>query len=93
MISEQTDIPLHATQLIVVENTPDVHNVVVCTLCSCYPRELLGLPPDWYKSFSYRSRVVQDPRAVLRFVLVRIMCNRSHMWKIASCVVVLTGLV
>ena len=44
--------------LLVMENTPDVHNVIVCTLCSCYPRALLGLPPDWYKSKSYRSRVV-----------------------------------
>jgi nitrile hydratase len=49
-----------------VENTDRVHNVVVCTLCSCYPRGLLGLPPDWYKSLSYRSRVVVDPRGVLK---------------------------
>ncbi len=48
-----------------VENTPEVHNVIVCTLCSCYPRYLLGLPPDWYKSRAYRSRVVREPRAVL----------------------------
>ena len=48
-----------------VENTPGVHNVIVCTLCSCYPRMLLGLPPDWYKSRNYRSRVVHEPRAVL----------------------------
>jgi nitrile hydratase len=54
------------TQLVVVENTPDVHNVVVCTLCSCYPRMLLGLPPAWYKSRAYRARVVSEPRAVLR---------------------------
>jgi nitrile hydratase len=51
--------------LVVVENTPAVHNVVVCTLCSCYPWGLLGLPPAWYKSFAYRSRVVREPRAVL----------------------------
>jgi nitrile hydratase subunit alpha len=51
--------------LVVVENTADVHNVVVCTLCSCYPWGLLGLPPAWYKSLSYRSRVVREPRAVL----------------------------
>ena len=51
--------------LVVVENTPDVHNVVVCTLCSCYPWGLLGLPPAWYKSFAYRSRVVREPREVL----------------------------
>jgi nitrile hydratase len=53
-------------KLVVVENTDDVHNVIVCTLCSCYPRWLLGLPPDWYKSRNYRSRVVSEPRAVLR---------------------------
>lgn len=53
-------------QLIVVENTPAVHNVVVCTLCSCYPWDVLGLPPTWYKSPAYRSRVVKEPRAVLR---------------------------
>jgi nitrile hydratase subunit alpha len=53
-------------KLVVVENMADVHNMVVCTLCSCYPRWLLGLPPDWYKSRSYRSRAVRDPRAVLR---------------------------
>jgi nitrile hydratase len=52
-------------RLIAVENTPDVHNVVVCTLCSCYPRNLLGLPPDWYKSRAYRSRTVRAPREVL----------------------------
>jgi len=52
-------------QLIAVENTPTLHNVVVCTLCSCYPRNLLGLPPDWYKSRAYRSRTVREPRSVL----------------------------
>jgi nitrile hydratase len=52
--------------LVAVENTSKLHNVVVCTLCSCYPRALLGLPPDWYKSLSYRSRAVVDPRGVLR---------------------------
>jgi nitrile hydratase len=54
--------PLH---LIVVENTPQTHNVIVCTLCSCYPRMLLGVPPHWYKSREYRSRVVREPRTVL----------------------------
>jgi nitrile hydratase subunit alpha len=49
-----------------VENTPKVHNVVVCTLCSCYPKMLLGTPPAWYKSLAYRSRTVVDPRGVLR---------------------------
>ncbi|MEJ6398000.1 nitrile hydratase subunit alpha [Yoonia sp. 208BN28-4] len=52
-------------KLIAVMNTPQVHNVVVCTLCSCYPRNLLGLPPDWYKSRAYRSRTVREPRKVL----------------------------
>jgi nitrile hydratase len=55
-----------APVLVAIENTPRVHNVVVCTLCSCYPRALLGLPPDWYKSLNYRSRVVVDPRSVLK---------------------------
>ena len=53
-------------QLVVVENTESVHNLVVCTLCSCYPRWLLGRPPDWYKSLTYRSRAVRDPRGVLK---------------------------
>lgn len=52
--------------MLVVENTPDVHNLVVCTLCSCYPWSVLGLPPVWYKSAAYRSRAVIDPRGVLR---------------------------
>jgi len=51
--------------LVVVENTPQVHNMVVCTLCSCYPWEVLGLPPVWYKAAPYRSRAVKDPRGVL----------------------------
>jgi nitrile hydratase alpha subunit len=53
------------TQLIVLENTERVHNLIVCTLCSCYPRPVLGLPPDWYKLKPYRSRAVTEPRAVL----------------------------
>jgi nitrile hydratase alpha subunit len=53
------------TRLIVIENTDQVHNFVVCTLCSCYPRPVLGLPPDWYKSGQYRSRAVREPRKVL----------------------------
>jgi nitrile hydratase len=52
--------------VVALENTADVHHVVVCTLCSCYPRALLGPPPDWYKSLPYRSRAVSDPRGVLR---------------------------
>lgn len=59
-------IELEADRLIAVENTPDVHNIIVCTLCSCYPRSLLGMPPTWYKSRNYRSRVVFEPRAVLK---------------------------
>ncbi len=55
-----------SANLVVVENTPAVHNLVVCTLCSCYPWMVLGLPPTWYKSFAYRSRAVIEPRAVLR---------------------------
>lgn len=51
--------------MVVLENTPEVHNVVVCTLCSCYPWPVLGLPPSWYKSYAYRARVVREPRAVL----------------------------
>jgi nitrile hydratase subunit alpha len=53
-------------EFVVVENTPRVHNLIVCTLCSCYPRAILGRPPDWYKSFEYRSRAVREPRAVMR---------------------------
>ena len=52
--------------ILAVENTKDIHNVIVCTLCSCYPKYLLGLPPDWYKSRAYRSRLVREPRAVLK---------------------------
>ena len=52
-------------KLIAVENTAQTHNIIVCTLCSCYPRNLLGLPPDWYKSRAYRSRTVREPRKVL----------------------------
>ena len=62
---EELGLDVPALKLVVVENTPAVHNVIVCTLCSCYPRMLLGLPPDWYKSRNYRSRVVREPRAVL----------------------------
>lgn len=56
---------MQGEEVVAVENTPDVHNVVVCTLCSCYPWPLLGLPPAWYKSLAYRSRVVIEPRKVL----------------------------
>ena len=56
----------HQPEVMVVENTPAVHNVIVCTLCSCYPRSVLGVPPAWYKKKAYRSRAVTEPRAVLR---------------------------
>ena len=62
---EELGLDVPALRLVVVENTPTIHNVIVCTLCSCYPRMLLGVPPDWYKSRNYRSRVVREPRAVL----------------------------
>jgi len=58
--------PGESPHVVALENTDEVHHVVVCTLCSCYPKSLLGPPPDWYKSLSYRSRAVSDPRAVLR---------------------------
>ena len=58
-------IEVDALKLVAVENDAQTHNVVVCTLCSCYPRNLLGLPPDWYKSRAYRSRTVREPRRVL----------------------------
>jgi len=63
---EEAGVEPDGLKLVVVENTDRVHNVVVCTLCSCYPRNLLGLPPDWYKTRAYRSRTVKEPRAVLR---------------------------
>jgi nitrile hydratase len=61
--------------LVAVENTPKVHNLVVCTLCSCYPWPVLGLPPVWYKSFAYRSRAVRDPRGVLKEFGVEVPAN------------------
>jgi nitrile hydratase len=65
-------IEVGALKLVVVENTPEVHNLIVCTLCSCYPRMLLGMAPDWYKSIAYRSRAVREPRAVLEEFGVRL---------------------
>ncbi len=59
-------LPETTPKLAVVENTSNVHHLVVCTLCSCYPRTLLGRPPDWYKSLAYRSRAVVEPRAVMQ---------------------------
>jgi len=58
--------PEHPAEFVVVKNTPEVHHLIVCTLCSCYPRAVLGRPPDWYKSFEYRSRAVREPRSVMR---------------------------
>jgi nitrile hydratase subunit alpha len=63
---EEAGVEMGPTKLVVVENTPDVHNLIVCTLCSCYPRMLLGLPPDWYKGRAYRARAVREPREVLK---------------------------
>ena len=62
---EELGLDVPALKLVAVENTPQVHNAIVCTLCSCYPRMLLGMPPEWYKSRNYRSRMVREPRAVL----------------------------
>jgi len=63
---EELGLEIPALKLVVVENTAEVHNAIVCTLCSCYPRVLLGIPPEWYKSRNYRSRMVREPRAVLK---------------------------
>src|SRR5688572_2677465 len=62
---EELGLDVPALKLVAVGNTPQVHNAIVCTLCSCYPRMLLGIPPEWYKSRNYRSRMVREPRAVL----------------------------
>ena len=63
--SKEVGFDIGGLRLIAVENTDTVHNIIVCTLCSCYPRNLLGLPPDWYKTRAYRSRAVIEPRKVL----------------------------
>ncbi len=76
----EVDLPASGN-LVVVENTPATHNMVVCTLCSCYPWAILGLPPTWYKSSAYRSRAVIEPRAVLReFGLELGEDVRIHVW-------------
>ena len=62
---EEMGFPVDVMKLVVVENTDDIHNIIVCTLCSCYPRNLIGLPPEWYKTRAYRSRTVREPREVL----------------------------
>jgi nitrile hydratase len=72
-------------KLVVVENTAEVHNLVVCTLCSCYPWAVLGLPPKWYKDPAYRSRVVREPRAVLaEFGTVLAEDKRVRVWDSSS---------
>ncbi len=63
---KELGIPMADLELVVVENTAETHNLIVCTLCSCYPRTILGPPPDWYKSKTYRSRAVNEPRNVMR---------------------------
>ena len=63
---QELDIPVTEARIIVVENTPRVHNLITCTLCSCYPRSILGQPPSWYISKAYRARSVREPRAVLK---------------------------
>jgi nitrile hydratase subunit alpha len=68
---------LNFDRLVVVENTPAVHNLVVCTLCSCYPWAVLGLPPTWYKLPAYRSRAVSEPRQVLREFGVEVSADRD----------------
>ena len=71
--------------IVAVENTPQIHNVVVCTLCSCYPWPLLGLPPTWYKSDEYRSRIVREPRSVLAEFGVSLLPEQSvRVWDSTS---------
>lgn len=73
------------TQLVVVEDQPEVHNVIVCTLCSCYPWAMLGLPPTWYKSAPYRSRVVSEPRVVLEEFGLRLPASTAvNVWDSSS---------
>ena len=75
---EELDVGgIEASEVVVVENTPETHNLVVCTLCSCYPWALLGLPPNWYKSPAYRSRAVKDPRGVLAELGVGIPADKE----------------
>ena len=75
------DLGVRYDRLVVVENTPAVHNLVVCTLCSCYPWDVMGLPPTWYKAPAYRSRAVSEPRAVLaEFGLVVPQEREVHVW-------------
>jgi nitrile hydratase subunit alpha len=71
------DLGVNYDRLVVVENTPAVHNVVVCTLCSCYPWDVMGLPPTWYKMPAYRSRAVSEPRKVLAEFGLQIPAERE----------------
>lgn len=80
-IAELDLLGVQGQHVVAVENTADVHNMVVCTLCSCYPLPLLGLPPAWYKSAPYRSRVVIDPRGVLKeFGVTLPEATRIRVW-------------
>jgi len=75
------DLGVRYDRLVVVENTPAVHNLVVCTLCSCYPWDVMGLPPTWYKAPAYRSRAVSQPRAVLAEFGLTVPEEREvHVW-------------
>jgi nitrile hydratase subunit alpha len=76
-VAEHGFVGRQSEKLVVVENTPDVHNMVVCTLCSCYPWAVLGLPPVWYKSAPYRARAVIDPRGVLDELGVSVPAERE----------------
>ena len=76
-VAEHGFVGRQSEKLVVVENTPDVHNMVVCTLCSCYPWAVLGLPPVWYKSAPYRARAVIDPRGVLGELGVDVPAQRE----------------
>ena len=81
VISEMGITGVEASNIVAVENTADEHNVVVCTLCSCYPWALLGLPPPWYKSLEYRARVVREPRQVLSEFGVELSADtRVRVW-------------
>ena len=81
MKTMDSEIPLLDAGMVVVENTPGNHNLIVCTLCSCYPNYVLGLPPRWYKSEAYRSRAVSEPRGVLDEFGVQLPDTTAvHVW-------------
>src|SRR5206468_11798528 len=84
-IAELGFIGRQGEDMVVLENTPKIHNMVVCTLCSCYPWPVLGLPPVWYKSGPYRARAVNDPRGVLReFGVTLPASTRIRVWDSTS---------